>query len=259
MSGPVTHSALFSERLLSRLAAARRVAVLTGAGISAESGIATFRDPGGLWERFKPEELANVDAFLENPALVQAWYAHRRTIVHTAEPNAGHLALRALELLIPDFVVITQNVDGLHQRAGNRQVIELHGNINRNYCISCNRYVADEALLEAEIALCPHCGGLIRPDVVWFGEALPEGAFARAETAARRADVFLSIGTSALVYPAADLPVFARHSGAYVAEVNLQPSALAPHIDESVLGRSAAVLPELVDSVRILRNENRTA
>lgn len=251
---------LFSRELLNRLAGARRVAVLTGAGISAESGIATFRDPGGIWERFKPEELANIDAFLENPALVQAWYSHRRHIVHSAEPNAGHLALRALESLIPDFVVITQNVDGLHQRAGNRNVIELHGNINRSYCISCNRYATEEVLSTGEeVARCPHCGGLIRPDVVWFGEALPEGAFARAETAARRTDVFLSIGTSAVVYPAADLPLLARHEGAYVAEVNVQPSAIAPLIDESVLGKAGLVLPELIETVRILRNENRPA
>ncbi|QXD14531.1 NAD-dependent deacylase [Rhodocaloribacter litoris] len=252
----------FSDILVRRLARARRVAVLTGAGISAESGIATFRDPGGIWEKFSPEELANVRAFLRNPELVQGWYAHRRRLVEQAVPNPGHEALAALERMVPDFTLITQNVDGLHQRAGSRGVVELHGNLTRSYCIDCRRLATAEdldALAEGVPARCPDCGGLIRPDVVWFGEYLPVAAFEAAEAAARRAEVFLSIGTSAVVYPAAGLPLLAREHGAYVAEVNLTPSAIAGYVDEVVEGAAGAVLPRLVQAVRAASRETTPA
>ncbi|GIV58547.1 MAG: NAD-dependent deacylase [Bacteroidetes bacterium] len=251
-----SHHQPFSDELVDRLARARRVAVLTGAGISAESGIATFRDAGGLWERFRPEELANVRAFLRNPELVQGWYAYRRRIVEQAAPNAGHRALAELETLIADFTLITQNVDGLHQRAGSRNVLELHGNLMRTYCIDCGRSAsADElaALAEGAPARCVACGGLLRPDVVWFGEMLPVEAYEGAEAAARRAEVFLSVGTSAVVYPAAGLPLLAREHGAYVAEVNPEASAIAGALDEVVAGRAGEVLPRLVAAVRARR------
>lgn len=240
----------YSIRLVERLAAARRVAVLTGAGISAESGIATFRDPDGLWQRFRPEELANVRAFLDNPELVQGWYRHRRETVETHHPNAGHEALVALEAMIPDFTLITQNVDNLHQRAGSRNVIELHGNITRSYCIDCEMEAAPG---NGAVARCSACGGLIRPDVVWFGEMLPEGAFEAADRAARRADVFLSIGTSAVVYPAAGIPLAAAEGGAYVAEINPEESAIARYLNESARGKAGEILPQLVDDVREAR------
>ena len=256
---------LFSDHLVRHLVDAERVAVLTGAGISAESGIPTFRDPGGLWQRFKPEELANVDAFLRNPVLVQGWYAHRREIATGCTPNPGHRALAELEALVATFALITQNVDNLHQRAGSQRVLELHGNIMRSYCVDCGRPAEDadlpaaavpgaEASAEAaEAARCPVCDGLLRPDVVWFGEWLPADTFEAATESARTADVFLSIGTSAVVYPAAGLPLLAKEHGAYVAEVNVERSAIAGQLDEVVLGPAGEVLPRLVEAVQTAR------
>ena len=246
----------FSDVLAKRLARARRVAVLTGAGVSAESGIATFRDADGLWSRFKPEELANVRAFLENPDLVQSWYRERRRIAREAQPNPGHTALTRLETLVDDFTLITQNVDSLHERAGSRNILELHGNITRSYCIDCRREPEAPDLVEERLATCKACGGLIRPDVVWFGEILPERTIEAAYQAAKRADVFLSVGTSAVVYPAADIPRIAGHHGAYVAEINIEPSAIADMIDETVLGSSGTVLPRLVEAVEHLKQTN---
>lgn len=248
--------ALFTTDLTSRLNAAEHVTVLTGAGISAESGVPTFRDEGGLWQQFKPEELANVRAFLDNPRLVQGWYANRKAVITETRPNPGHQALVDLEDLVPDFTLITQNVDNLHRRAGSRNVVELHGNIMRSYCITCKKEAteADMAPIENGIpAVCTECGGLIRPDVVWFGEFLPEEAMAQATGAAYRSQVFLSIGTSAIVYPAAGIPGIAAGAGAYVAEINVQPSAIAGSCDEVILGKAGEVLPLLVEAVRALR------
>jgi NAD-dependent deacetylase len=243
----------FSDTLVDRLARAEHVTVLTGAGISAESGIPTFRDPGGLWEKFDPQELANVEAFLDNPELVQGWYRHRRQVVEDAEPNAGHRALADLEAHGSDVAVVTQNVDDLHHRAGSSTVIELHGNITHNYCMDCERAAApdtvDAAIQEGTPARCPECGGLIRPDVVWFGEMLPPDAMERADAATHRADVFLSVGTSAVVYPAARLPVAAQEQDAYVAEINPDTTGITDNVDESIRGPAGEVLPDLVDAV----------
>ncbi len=236
---------------------ARHVAVLTGAGVSAESGVPTFRDPGGLWERFRPEDLASVEAFLRNPQLVQAWYAYRRKLIEQVEPNPAHVALAELEQMIPDFTLITQNVDRLHQRAGSQKVVELHGNILRNYCMECGREATSEELAAIEKGLparCKVCGGLIRPDVVWFGEPLPVEALEEARRAAERAEVFLSVGTSGVVYPAAELPLLAREAGVYVAEINLQRTALSPYVDETILGKAGEILPQLVEAVRRVRS-----
>ncbi len=242
----------FSDELVERLVSASSVMALTGAGISAESGVPTFRDPGGLWDKFKPEELANVDAFLENPVLVQTWYGHRRRIIEEVAPNPGHLALAELESLLPEVSVITQNVDGLHQEAGSTNVAELHGNLRRAYCVDCETPAGEDALSpEAEnVAMCRECGGLIRPDVVWFGEMLPMDQVRRAENAVQKADVCLSIGTSAIVYPAAGIPQQARANGAYVAEINVEPSAIADQIDETIIGKAGEVLPAIVEAVR---------
>ncbi|MEM6326427.1 MAG: NAD-dependent deacylase [Bacteroidota bacterium] len=250
---------MVSSALVQRIAEAERVAVLTGAGISAESGVPTFRDPDGLWQRFRPEELANVKAFLRNPVLVQGWYAHRRAVVETVQPNAGHRALADLESWMTarggSFHLATQNVDGLHRRAGSQAVVELHGSLVRSYCMDCERPASREELAgieDGEPALCPACGGLLRPDVVWFGERLPERALREAETAALGADVYLSVGTSGVVFPAAGLPLAAKATGAYVAEVNPQPSEIARQLDEQVPGRAGEVLAALVAAVREL-------
>lgn len=245
----------FSQKLVERLAEAERVAVLTGAGISAESGVPTFRDPGGLWQQFKPEELANVRAFLANPVLVQGWYEHRRRVISETLPNPGHFALAELEQIVPDFTLITQNVDDLHRRAGSQNIVELHGNVTRSYCIDCERPASGQEMASIEAgtpARCSRCGGYIRPDVVWFGEMLPEGAMDSAFTAAREADVLLSVGTSAVVYPAAGIPLVALDYGAYVAEINIQSSAIAGQMDEVVLGKAGEILPALIRAVRAL-------
>ena len=199
---------------------ARRVAVLTGAGISAESGIPTFRDAmSGLWARYNPEELATPEAFARNPGLIWDWYAERRMKVASCAPNPGHLALAELERRVPEFLLITQNVDGLHAAAGSRRMVELHGNIRR---VKCSR---DGEPVESWSAddrppPCPRCGAPLRPDVVWFGEMLPEEEFTRATEAARSAEIFLSVGTSNLVEPAASLPWLAHRHGAKVIVIN---------------------------------------
>ncbi len=250
-------TSVFSHELVTRLSDARGVAVLTGAGISAESGIPTFRDVDGLWERFRPEELANVRAFLRNPELVQRWYDHRRSIANETTPNAGHLALAEMESMFGEFTLVTQNVDNLHCRAGSRRIVELHGNITRSYCVDCEQPAGEDVMrpiAEGMRAVCSNCGGLIRPDVVWFGEMLPEGAMEAAYAAAEAADVFLSVGTSAVVYPAAGIPPHAKASGAYVAEINIERSAIADAVDEVVLGRAGEILPALVEAVK--RNKN---
>lgn len=248
-----TNTLMFSTKLMDALLNAQHVAVLTGAGMSAESGIPTFRDAqSGLWEKFKPEELANVSALLKNPVLVQAWYAWRKQICLEKRPNAGHVALVALEKYAPNFTLITQNVDRLHHRAGSQHVLELHGNIMRNYCLRCNQDATDAELAvtgEGKAAHCTHCGGLIRPDVVWFGEMLPPDTLDQAQQAAIHADVFFSIGTSAVVYPAAELPLIARDHGAYVVEINIEESAIAPYLNEVILGKSGEVLPKLLDAL----------
>ena len=242
----------FSDTLVERLRRAERVAVLTGAGISAESGVPTFRDPDGLWQRFRPEELANVEAFLANPELVQGWYAHRREIVERVAPNPGHAALAELERWVVgrggEFLLATQNVDGLHARAGSERLVELHGSLLRSHCLACGAPAAESADARGPLT-CEVCGGLVRPDVVWFGEALPEDALARATEAAALADVYLSVGTSAVVYPAAGLPQIAKQAGAYVAEVNPTPSDIASGLSEQVRGRAGDVLPVLVGAL----------
>jgi NAD-dependent deacetylase len=239
--------ATFDSRLLQVLRDARSVAVLTGAGISAESGVPTFRDAQtGLWARFRPEDLATPEAFRRDPKLVWEWYAWRRETVTRVEPNAGHRALVRLAALVPRFTLVTQNVDGLHQRAGSRDVIELHGNILRNKCFAEDVVVERWADDGAVPPRCPRCGAPLRPDVVWFGESLPAAALAAAEQAAAESSVFLSIGTSALVYPAAQLPRSALEAGRTVVEINRDPTPLTPSATFSLRGRSGEILPALL-------------
>ena len=247
-----------SEGLLRRLREADWVTVFTGAGVSAESGVPTFRGSGGIWEKFRPEELASMEAFLQNPDLVWQWYAHRRAVMADVQPNAGHTALARMERLFPGFAVITQNIDNLHLRAGSRTVYELHGNIERNFCSRCGEpYRMESGACGERVPRCLACGGAVRPDVVWFGEMLPEEEWNQSVRAARSADLFLSIGTSALVYPAASLPMVAHHAGAYLVEINPEPTPLTHIADEYLEGPSGEILPHLVDQAERLRSGTR--
>ena len=244
---------MVSPRLIARLKSAATVTAFTGAGISAESGVPTFRGVDGIWKKFKPEELANFDAFIRNPELVWEWYKHRKQIIASIQPNPGHFALAEMERIFKRFAVITQNIDNLHQRAGSKTVHELHGNIERNYCIGCGTYYGNEEILRLDHApRCVSCKGLIRPDVVWFGEVLPVDEWNASVEAAERADVFLSIGTSSVVYPAASLPSIARKAGAYVVEINIERTDFSDQADEVVLGKAGEVLPKLIEIISIL-------
>jgi NAD-dependent deacetylase len=232
--------------LRSSLKTARSVA-FTGAGISAESGVPTFRGPQGLWRSFSPEKLATPKAFAENPRLVWEWYDWRRQIISQVKPNPGHRALAEMERRAPGrFTLVTQNVDGLHDRAGSRRPVKLHGDIWQLRCTGCAAEVRNEqAPLEPLPPRCP-CGALLRPAVVWFGEALPEDAWDEAFEAATQAQVFLVIGTSVTVYPAAGLVEVARKSGARIAVVNPDPTP-ADELAEWVLrGPAGEILPRLL-------------
>jgi len=242
-------SVAIPQELVERLAAAHRVAVLTGAGISAESGIPTFRDAlTGLWARYDPQELATPEGFARNPKLVWEWYAARRASIAGVQPNPGHAALAALEKRFEQFTLVTQNIDSLHQRAGSREVVELHGNIARVKC-SIEQIIVSDFPADESPPRCP-CGAFLRPDVVWFGEMLPAEALAKAEAAAEQCEVFLSIGTSAQVYPAAELPLRALSAGATVVEINPERTALSRHVHFALQGSAGAILPQLLQELR---------
>lgn len=233
--------------LIRQLRAARCVTVSTGAGVSVESGVPTFRDRRkGLWEKYNPEELSTPRAFLRNPRLVWEWYAWLRRQVAAAQPNAAHHAVARLATLFPQFHLITQNIDGLHQRAGSPHVIELHGNITRSRCFNENTVFTTWDETGGVPPKCPDCGGWLRPDVVWFEEPLPEVEIEQAGDASAGCDVFLSIGTSVVVYPAAALPFEALRSGATVVEINPHPTALSDAAHFVLPGPAGTVLPELL-------------
>ncbi len=244
----------FSARLLENLRDAEKVAVLTGAGVSAESGVPTFRDPGGIWEKIRPEQLANFEAFMSDPDFVWSWYQHRREIMREVKPNKGHIALAEMEDIFPGFDLVTQNIDNLHFRAGSKKVTELHGNIERNFCMKCRTFYFEIDLSEKKVLKCEKCGGLIRPDVVWFGEMLPMKELTHAEECAANADVFFTIGTSAEVYPAAMLPIIAKKAGAYVVEINTKPTAISSELDEILTGKSGEILFELLNKIKENKN-----
>jgi NAD-dependent deacetylase len=228
------------------LRAAQSVAVLTGAGISAESGIPTFRGAGGLWKNFRAEDLATPEAFRRDPKIVWEWYNWRRQLIARARPNPGHVALVELEKRIPRFHLITQNVDGLHDLAGSVRVLKLHGDIWQLRCTACGAAWQDRRAAIPRLPPRCACGGMARPGVVWFGEALPEGAMEEAEHAAAGADVFLVVGTSAMVYPAAGLAPHARRAGAKVIEVNLEKTPFSGSVDCSLRGKAGEILPWLL-------------
>lgn len=234
------------SELASLLAGARSVAALTGAGVSAESGISTFRDTDGLWSQFNPEEVATREAFSRNPPMVWAWYAERRVQIALSEPHQGHFALAEIEERVPAFALVTQNIDELHRRAGTERLIELHGSIHRVKCFD-EDVVVDEWDDTGEVPpRCPRCGAYLRPDVVWFGETLPIDALSAAIQAAQTCDVFISVGTSGLVEPAASLPFEALRSGAAVVEVNPESTPLTPHARYALNEPAGIALPALV-------------
>ena len=235
------------RELVNALKTAKSVTVLTGAGVSAESGVPTFRDAQtGLWANFRPEDLATPSAFRRNPKLVWEWYEWRRQRVGSVQPNPGHVALAEMEKLFPTFHLITQNVDGLHQRAGSRNVIELHGNITRTKCFDEGTIIASWPPTSDVPPKCPNCGGLLRPDVVWFDEPLPECEIESAIRATSECDVFLSVGTSTVVYPAASLPFEALQHGATVVEINSQPTPFTDKASFVLQGAAGVVLPRLL-------------
>ena len=234
------------QALIAALRDARHVCILTGAGVSAESGVPTFRDAQeGLWAQYRAEDLATPDAFLADPVLIWRWYRWRRDLVTEAAPNPGHYAIAQLADLVPRLTLVTQNVDNMHQRAGSRDVIEFHGNLFEDRCFADGSLqVGDDT---TAVPLCSDCGSNLRPGVVWFGEAIPEQALNESCAAAADCDVFLSVGTSSLVYPAAGLADLARENGAKVVEINPNPTMHANSCDYSLAANSGVALPKLVN------------
>jgi NAD-dependent deacetylase len=236
------------DALIAVLRDAHHICVLTGAGVSAESGVPTFRDAqSGLWAKYDPMDLATPQAFVDNPKLIWRWYRWRRELVSQAEPNPAHLALAALADLVPKLTLVTQNVDGLHQRAGSAGVIEFHGNLFDDRCFRDGRLETD--LKEAAVPRCSDCDEPLRPGVVWFGEAIPEAALEQSFAAARECDVFLSIGTSSLVFPAAGLIDLARDAGATTVEINPNPTSASAGLDFMLQGNAGLIIPKLVISL----------
>ncbi|NCQ18099.1 MAG: NAD-dependent protein deacylase [Ignavibacteria bacterium CG_4_8_14_3_um_filter_37_9] len=238
------------EKLKSALSSAKKIVFFTGAGISAESGIPTFRGKDGIWNKMKPDELANFNAFLRNPQIVWDWYQYRKKIVHQASPNHAHLTISEFQNYFDEVLVVTQNVDGFHSRAGSEIVYELHGNIEKNYCIDCGKRFDFENLeIEGKVPKCG-CGGLIRPDIVWFGELLPEDAYSLSELAAETCDILFVIGTSALVFPAANIPYIAKKHGKFLVEVNIEKTELSSIVDLSLFGKAGEILPQILQRVK---------
>lgn len=239
-----------SERLVERIGSARSLVVLTGSGVSRESGVPTFRGEDGLWEKHRAEELATWEAFESDPVLVWRWYDYRRRLIAEVEPNPAHRAIAELEGAFGKFVLVTQNVDDLHGRAGSTDTVELHGNIWRGRCIKEYTVVELRETPLPEIPpRCSVCGSLLRPDVVWFGEPLPTEAYEASHEAASTCEVMLVVGTSAMVRPAASLPLVAKHNGAFVVEVNVGFTPISTLIDATLVGKAGEVLPELVERV----------
>lgn len=224
---------------------------LTGAGVSAESGVPTFRGEGGLWESYRAEDLATPDAFERDPELVWRFYSWRRQLVHDCQPNSAHILLAEIEDQVGDFTLLTQNIDGLHQEAGSRAVVELHGSLWRLKCTRCAEKWTDRTVpLEKAIPKCPECGGLARPNVVWFKEALEKRILRKAYEAVTKANTLLVIGTSAVVEPAASMPRLAKHEGATVVEFNLEQTPVTSIADQVYRGAASAQLAAWWDTVK---------
>lgn len=242
-----------SGNLISRLHSADAVVFFTGAGMSAESGIPTFRGKDGIWNKLKPEELANFSAFMRNPEMVWEWYKHRREIVHSSKPHEGHLTIARFQDVLKNVCVVTQNVDNMHRRAGSRDIYELHGNIERNYCIQCKTFYNEDIEIKDKIPMCS-CGGLIRPDVVWFGEYLPEDQYSGAERASSAADIFFVVGTTGIIFPAASLIYTAKRAGAYIVEINIERTEVSSIADESYFGEAGKILPAIFNKFSAMKS-----
>ena len=237
------------ERAIEGLKKTEFLLVITGAGISAESGIPTFRGEDGLWQRYRAEDLATPQAFEQDPEIVWRWYDWRREIIARAEPNKGHIAIKRMEEYFKGFFLITQNVDGLHARAGIKNMIEIHGNLWRVRCTRDNRrFMLLDVPLKEIPPLC-ECGAILRPDVVWFGESLPRAEMEMAYDMLNRCDALLVAGTSGVVYPVASFPGIVKERGGLVIEVNLEPTPLSSLADISIFGKTGDVLPMLVEGL----------
>lgn len=231
-----------------KLAAARSVTVLTGAGISADSGVPTFRGADGLWRNFRAEDLATPEAFERDPRLVWAWYNWRRELIATKRPNPAHEAVAEMEQRFEQFWLITQNVDGLHRDAGSRKLSEIHGNIWKVRCTACGRIGENRDVPIAILPMCGNCGGLLRPHIVWFGESLAEDDLEACAAALQTSDLCLIIGTSGLVYPAAGFGSIAKQAGAFIVEINLDATPQSTLVDVALQGRAKDVVPLLLQT-----------
>jgi len=234
------------EELINFLRKAKKVSVLTGAGISAESGIPTFRGEDGLWKKYRAEELATPQAFAKDPVLVWEWYNWRREIIGKAKPNMGHITIAKWEKIFPSFWVITQNIDGLHRLAGSKNIVELHGNIWKVRCTREGIVMENRDVPLKEIPpKCENCGALLRPHVVWFGESLSIEDIEMAEEISNSSDVMFVVGTSSVVYPAASLPFLTKRRGGIVVEINISETTLTPYADFFFKGKAGEILPEI--------------
>lgn len=247
----------FHLEFIESIEKSKSVMILTGAGVSRESGLDTFRDVGGYWSRYNPYELASPQGFSSNPLLVWQWYQARKDKAAEVSPNPGHYALAEMEKYFGNFALFTQNVDRLHHRAGSSQVYELHGTIFKSHCFDCglpyneNFTITDEL---QSIPHCPRCNGYIRPSVVWFGESLPYEVLNLAYEKTRNCDLFFTIGTSSEVYPAADLPYQAKMAGAYVVEINPNETSFTRHSNLSIRQKSGEILPVILNIIKEMRS-----
>jgi len=237
------------DRIVEILKNTKKLFILTGAGVSAESGIPTFRGKDGLWKNYSATDLATPEAFSRDPKLVWEWYRWRQEIILKANPNFAHYAIVDLEKYFSGFLLLTQNVDNLHQRAGSRNVLELHSNIFLTRCLECNKV---DKIENAQFNPLPHCkcGGLLRPDVVWFGESIPQEVWQESVKFLSSADTAIICGTSGVVWPAAAIPEIAGNYGVKTIEVNLESTPITPVVDVSILSPAGKILPEIVEQLK---------
>jgi NAD-dependent deacetylase len=234
------------KELKEAIKSSKCITILTGAGVSAESGIPTFRGEDGLWKQYRAEELATPKAFKENPALVWEWYNWRREIIGKAKPNTTHYAIAKLEEISDDFLLITQNIDGLHKLAGSKNIVEIHGNIWETRCTKCEKIKEDRRIPIPILPYC-ECGGLLRPNVVWFGESIPSSHIEKALSYLKKTNLFISIGTSSLVQPSASFMLIAKEHSAICAEINLEETPNSHLADIKIYGKAGKILEKLLE------------